>query len=240
MCRPAFEALDRNWTILASSAEGRAAVERWHGLPQLAAEDLNELVNRIWQASKADADRACAALAARAPADAPAARVLLQVLRPGLRNLGRRLALGGSFEDVDQELLAIAWERIRTYPIERRPAAIAANVLLDVRKRYVRDRLHSARSRNVPLEDLPERRRPTAPSAEDEAMDAEVPSLRRAHACLAAAIHRGTITPVSAAVIWRTRVEQDEDASVAADLGVPVRTLQRRRQRAERHLADAC
>ena len=39
--------------------------------------------------------------------------------------------------------------------------------------------------------------------------------------------------------MWRTRVQQDADAEVAAELGVDVRTLQRRRQRAERALATA-
>ena len=132
MCRPAFDALDRDWTILVRSPEAGAALERWRDAPALVATDLDTLVARIWAATKTDADRACAALAERAPADATAARVLLQLLRPGLRNLGRRLALGGSFDDVDQDLLAIAWERIRTYPIDRRPAAISANILLDL------------------------------------------------------------------------------------------------------------
>src|SRR2546421_11913770 len=138
MCRPAFDALDRDWRTLVRSPEGGAALQRWCSAPELVAPDLETLVQRIWAATKPDADRACAALAERAPQDRTAARVLLQVLRPGLRNLGRRLALGGSFDDVDQELLAIAWERIRTYPIDRRPAAISANILLDVRKQYVR------------------------------------------------------------------------------------------------------
>ena len=51
------------------------------------------------------------------------------------------------------------------------------------------------------------------------------PSLRRAHAQLVAAVDRGTISPASASVVWRTRVQQDDDAEVAADLGVEVRTL---------------
>ena len=45
-----------------------------------------------------------AELARRAPDDHVAARVLLQILRPGLRNLGRRLAMGASFTDVDHEI----------------------------------------------------------------------------------------------------------------------------------------
>jgi hypothetical protein len=141
-------------------------------------------------------------------------------------------------DDVDHELVALAWEQIRTYRIDRRPTAVAAKVLLDVRKRYVRAVLVSA-NEQVSLDNLADDRRPVAPSAEHEALDSEVPSLRRAHARLAAAVDRGAITATSATVVWRTRVQQDDVADVAADLGVHVRTLQRRRQRAERQLAAA-
>lgn len=236
MCRPVFDALDRSWATLVHSPEAAAALDRWSAEPVLAAPDLDTLVDRVWAASKPGADRAHAALAARAPVDETAARVLLQVLRPGLRSLGRRLALGGSFDDVDHELLALAWERIRTYPIDRRPTAIAANVLLDVRKRYVRDVLEPERLR---LECIRDSLSTSAPSAEQEALDAFEPSLRRAHAHLAAAVERGTVSRAGASVVWRTRVQQDDEAEVAAELGVNVRTMQRRRQRAERQLAAA-
>ena len=238
MSRPAFAALDRDWSALVASVDAVAALDRWRTVPVLLAPDLDTLVHRVWAAAKPDADRACAELARRAPADRVAARVLLQVLRPGLRNLGRRLALGGSFDDVDHEVIAIAWERIRTYPIVRRPRQIAANVLLDVRKQYLRTVVEPGEPA-ASLDGVPARRLPHVPSAEHEALDAEGPSLRRAHACLVSAVHTGAITPLSATVVWRTRVQQDEDAEVAAELGVAVRTLQRRRQRAERQLATA-
>ncbi|MQA76582.1 MAG: hypothetical protein GEU88_20050, partial [Solirubrobacterales bacterium] len=48
------------------------------------------------------------------------------------------------------------------------------------------------------------------------------------------AIDAGSITPLSARVVWRTRVQQYDDREVAAELGIAVRSLQRRRQRAER------
>jgi hypothetical protein len=238
VCRPAFDALDREWAALVRSPDAAAALRRWSSAPELAAPDLDTLVAAIWRALKTDADRACAQLAGRAPSDKIAARVLLQVLRPGLRNLGRRLALGGSFDDVDQELLSLAWERIRTYRVDRRPTAIAANILLDVRKAYIRA-IVDPRGKLVSLDGLPERRWPAAASAEHEAIDSHLPSLRRAHARLAAAVDTGAITAVSAAVVWRTRVQQHDDVDVAAELGVAVRTLQRRRQRAERELAKA-
>lgn len=238
MSRPAFDALDREWAALVRSPDAAAALRRWSPAPELAAPDLDTLVAAIWRASKRDADRACSQLAGRAPSDTIAARVLMQVLRPGLRNLGRRLALGGSFDDVDQELLSLAWERIRTYRVDRRPTAIAANILLDVRKAYIRAVVEPT-GKLVSLDGLPDTRWPVAPSAEHEAIDAHMPSLRRAHARLAEAVDAGAINPVSAGVVWRTRVQQHDDADVAAELGVGVRTLQRRRQRAERELAKA-
>ena len=236
MCRPAFDALDRSWTTLVRSHEATAALERWSTTPSLVAPSLDALVEAIWAANRALADRACADLAARAAADPTAARTLLQVLRPGLRHLGRRLAFGGSFDDVDHELLALAWELIRTYPIDRRPRAIAANILLDVRKRYVRQVLTASRSA-VSLESVPESGWAAARSAEHEALDADGPSLRRAHQRLRSAVDNGTVSRASASVVWRTRVQQDHDADVAAEMGVNLRTLQRRRQRAERQLA---
>lgn len=238
MCRPTFDALDRSWTAFTHTPEASAAAAGWNDDPDLAAPDLETLVQRTWQAAKPDADRICTALARLAPTDAVAARVLLQILRPGLRSLGRRLALGGSFEDVDQELVAIAWERIRTYPIATRPTTIAGNILLDVRKNYVRAVL-DLNGHTVPLDDLAPERWPAAPSAEHEAIDADLPSMRRAHGQLAGAVHCGTITAGSASVVWRTRIQQHDDAEVALDLGVGLRTLQRRRQRAERQLARA-
>ena len=238
MSRPAFDALDRNWAMLTRSPEAALALERWRPDPELAATDLDTLVARVWAAAKPDADRAHAALAARAPTDATAARVLLQVLRPGLRSLGRRLALGGSFDDVDRELLALAWEQIRIYRIDRRPTSVAGNILWDVRKRYVRAVVEPA-SGLISLEHVSEARWPATPSAEHEALDGHGPSLRRAHARLVAAVDRGTVSGLSASVVWRTRVQLHDDAEVAADLGVAVRTLQRRRQRAERQRARA-
>ena len=68
----------------------------------------------------------------QARADPLAARLVLQALLPGLKALAGRLLLEADERDeVWSALLAHCWERIRSYPLERRPARIAANTLLD-------------------------------------------------------------------------------------------------------------
>lgn len=238
MSRSVFENLDRQWAVLVHSREASAALEQWATDPELRAVNLEALVRQIWRSPKPVADDALAALARRAATDQVAARTLLHALRPGLRSLGRRLALGSSDDVIDHEIVAYAWELIRTYPYLRRPRKIAANVLLDTRKRYLRQ--HRADEKALAeLRDAGAENAEVAPSAEEEAEADELASLRRAHALLAGAVGRGAITPVSASVVWRTRVQQFDDTEVADELGVGVRTMQRRRQRAERQLALA-
>ena len=238
MCRSVFDSLDRQWAVLVHSRDAAEALERWSTDPELGAGDLEELVQRIWAASKSAADVALAALARRAGTDVVAARTLLHALRPGLRYLGRRLALGGSDDLVDHEIVAIAWERIRTYPADRRPRQIAANVLLDVRKRYLQQH-RIEESAMAELRAAGAATSEVSPSAEEQVVEDEVASLRRAHALLAGAVGRGAITPASASLVWRTRVQQFDDGEVAGELGIGVRTMQKRRQRAERQLALA-
>ena len=75
------------------------------------------------------------ALAVMAPTDHLAARTLLQGLLGGLCNLAHRV---GRDDDAVDDIVRLAWERIRTYPASR-PGSVSANVLLDVRKRYRRE-----------------------------------------------------------------------------------------------------
>lgn len=241
MCRSVFDALDRQWADFVHSPDAEAALARWRPELQVDTDDLNGLVAAI-QAGPAPASNAALLVLARwAPTDAVAARTLLEALRPGLLRLGQQLAGRGRFDPVDHEIVALAWERIRTYPAERRPHAVAKNVLLDVRKRYVlgAKRETAAAGELIekphPLEEV----LPPTPSAEDDLVRSDLAHLQRAHARLSAAVDAGSISPLSARVVWRTRVQQYEDAEVAAELGVAVRSLQRRRQRAERRLERA-
>ena len=76
-------------------------------------------------------------LATEAPGDEIAARTLLQALLGGVV----RVVAGVVHDEPDSvgEVVSIAWNRIRTYPPQR-PGPVAANVVLDVRKEFLRNR----------------------------------------------------------------------------------------------------
>ena len=126
--------LDREWRELCRSASSRLALQRWaYAEPALAGILTLEavLVERKDDAEAAPA--ILAALARLAASDDLAARTLLQALMPGLV----KMAATSCSDDPAalDELVSLAWERIRTYPTSR-PGPVAANVLMDVRKRY--------------------------------------------------------------------------------------------------------
>src|SRR5205807_606070 len=65
--------------------------------------------------------------------------VVLEALIPGLKaSLGRTLVAAGERDELLGLLLASAWKLIVSYPVERRPSRVAANLLLDIRKQTLR------------------------------------------------------------------------------------------------------
>jgi hypothetical protein len=130
-----FAALDHDWEALSATRTARAQLRLWAKVPTLAAfPHLDALIARVRRgaADPEGTDQILAALAARAPGDDLAARTLLQALLPGLRNVAKRLGHGRVDDDLEADVLAEAVARIRTYPIERRPRYIAANITWDV------------------------------------------------------------------------------------------------------------
>ena len=130
--------LDAEWRRFAQSPRARRALMRWKtthpSFGQLA--DFDELLATREREPEA-AREMLAALASMAPCDELAAQVLLQALVPGLIRLS--LTVGhGDWASLD-EMISLAWERIRTYPASRH-GSVAANVLRDVAKSYRRHR----------------------------------------------------------------------------------------------------
>ena len=170
-------------------------------------------------------DAALGALLARAREEPLAGRVVLEAILPGLKRTAERVILDArDRKELWQLLLACAWEQIRTYPLERRPARIAANLLLDARRRALDE---FARERR-PRSELPSA--PLAVPAARADLDTDIDAL------LDRSVAAGAITHGEAELILRTRIDRLSVAAVADELGLPYITAYMRRQRAERRL----
>jgi DNA-directed RNA polymerase specialized sigma24 family protein len=170
-------------------------------------------------------DEILAALVRQARNDPLAARVVLQTLLPGLKTLARRILFeAGERDELWSALLAHCWERIRHYPLERRPERIAANTLLDTLKKTTRELKRERRDRDRFSNELP---------ADHEAStrsDSDVEQL------LQRAVAAAAISDEEAELILRTRVDGIDLNSLAGDVGIAYHTLNVRRLRAEKRL----
>jgi DNA-directed RNA polymerase specialized sigma24 family protein len=174
-------------------------------------------------ATYAEKDAVLGALLARARWEPIAGRMVLEALAPGLKALARRFLADGrrDREEMWSALMACAWERIRTYPLERRPRKIAANVLLD----SLHETIAALRSTHLD---------PSLVNLSDELEDR--PAGEGVDALLDRAVAAGAITGDEAELILLTRTDGVPLAVLAPELGVSFDTLKHRRGRAERRL----
>ncbi len=180
-----FRALDADWTNTCRSRTRGTIPCAWrddavlHGF-----ERLDELIAAV-RAGCHDpeaTDQILAALARRVATDDLAARALLQAVLPGLWNVAKRLGHARVDDELEADVLMEATDRIRTYPIERRPRAIAANITWDVFGRIYRRR-HRPQPATLSLEthDIEQRPNDAAPdpSVEVVSLIADARSRRR-------------------------------------------------------------
>lgn len=223
-----IERLEAEWPLLAAGPlQGRlrcwAAEEpalAGFATPQQLLRRLRSLRGR-----RAAEDAILAALVRQAEADAQAARVVLQALLPGLKALAGRLLLEpDEREEIWSALLAHCWERIRCYPIERRPSRIAANVLLDTLQKTTRALKRQRRDRDELAGDAaPERTATALDGADVERL------LRRA-------VRATAISSEEAELILRTRIDGADMGALARESGIGYHALNTRRLRAEKRL----
>jgi hypothetical protein len=224
-----FDLLDREWERL---CRDRGAARRLANVCERAggARGLAELERYVRTAGPAEADAVLLALVTRTVdgSDDLAARVLLQLLLPGTRNLARRWWALGEHDERAAAAVAAVYQRIRVYPLARRPGRIAANVLLDAARDL---------RRAVPGE--------AAALADDRDGPAVVPSeASPTHAALelagvlADAVDDGVLDLRDAQLIAQSRIGGERVADLAACHRVGSRTLWDRRQRAERRLVS--
>lgn len=228
-------ALETDWHLLASSPAARRVLRRWSATDEALAgfEDLHQLLAHVQRRGfPAQSDRLLAALAARAPCDDLAARTLLQALLPGFKSLVVAYRWTGPAEDVASAVVAAGYERIRTYPIDRRPARIAANVLHDTRQVMFRRAQRAALLREevgpVESED--------ALSGGDPADGEERSSGEELLGLVGEAVRRGLLSRENARLIIVSRIGDVPLAELAALEGCELQTMRRRRLRAEARL----
>jgi hypothetical protein len=224
-----FELLDSEWRQLSAS---RSAAQRLRDVRALAgdARTLADVERYVRRADPADADRILLALVARAVEDdALAARVLLQLLLPGTRNLARRWWALGDHDERAAAAVSAVYGRIRTYPILRRPGRVAANILLDAARELRRavPRVVATPSAD-PSVHLSQHDDTAAPASHAAVELAEV---------LQDAVQSGLLEATDAQLIARSRIAGHRVADIAHHHRLGTRALWDRRQRAEQKLA---
>lgn len=164
-----------------------------------------------------------------------AARVLLQLLLPGTRNLARRWWALGDHEERAAAAVTAVYQRIRVYPIERRPGRVAANILMDAAREL---------RRAVPRVTVTLAAEPVARDGHDSGGGGGVPA-PSSHAAmelvevLRDAVDDGVLAPGDAELIARSRIAGHRVADIARHHRLGSRTLWDRRHRAERSLVAA-
>lgn len=230
-----FDRLDEEWPAVVRAAAAAGVPARWAAEDEVLAPfaaGLDVLVaateDRAWPPE--EKDRVLSALARRAEGDEVAVRTLVQVLLPGGRALARRLGWMGSPTECASLVVPELWARVRTYPVERRPARVAANVLADVTKVLVGCDGRATRVEVVPLDEVDEADL-VAELADGHVAAGELLGV------LADAVVDGWFPAHAARLIAVTRVLGVSCAEVATAEGVAVQSVRRRRLRAEAALA---
>lgn len=227
-----FTELEGEWERLVASGRLDRALTRWRDEDERLAAfaDLGQLTGLLADRS-ADPDRqseVLLALLCRAPADPLAARLVLQRFEAPLRTMA---AWDQPWPLVDwaAQVVSAAFEVIVTYPVQRRPLRVAANIVWDVRKRLYATLAEHRRWHGDLSEGCPDA---TIPDSED------IGGVEAAQMLRWAAQETG-LQPEAARLIVLTRVVGFGVEEVAARAGVPSARLRQRRCRSERRLRAA-
>ena len=214
--------LNDEWTRLSTDPAAGVTLQRWsHDHPALDHTDAGGLVG--WVRRRRDrpdlTDPVLAALAALSPTEPLAARMLLQLMLPALALLAARQR---DRDEAASAMVALAYERIRTYPIHRRPRAIAANILMDTRKRYY--------AANLPEPATNLQAHQWHLAVDDDTLSVDVADLLRT------ALTRQRIDPVNARLLLLNRVAGVSISELAAHSGMRPSTIRQRLHRTQKQL----
>lgn len=233
-----IQALQDDWDALSDSPGYRAALGRWQqSEPALGGFDSPAEVVR-WCRNHPDPKEANPPVGAllRVAADPVAARTLLQVILPGLNiRIGRAAGKearcrrsGGALDELAQEVLAAAWERITL--LAGTSPAWPACVLVEGawrRVRHQREKGRACQKHLWPLE---------AAKRSSEAPEWSRTTAEELTVYLVDAVREGRLRPSQAGVVYTTRVLGLPPGALAGRCGPDERAVRARRARAERAL----
>lgn len=225
-----FNHLDREWKQLLATRQLDRALDRWRALDGHLGDfnDVGELL-ALLSDREVDPDRQSEVLLAllrQAPDDQLAARLILQRFIPALKSIA------GWKQPIRQDdwagmIVATAFEVIATYPVDRRPSRVAANIVWDVRKgMYATLSEHRRWQVELSCPDFDE-------CVPDVAEAFEAADLLRWAAA------RCSVPRDVARLIFLTRTVGFRLDEVAAGYGVPSSRLRQRRWRSERRMREA-
>jgi hypothetical protein len=114
------------------------------------------------QGNDDEADRSLAAVVGRAATDPTMARLVLQRVMPGVLSVAKRRAnlAPGTFVEILHDLVANAWIAVCTYPLDRRPRKVAANLVRDIEYNTFTQQSRLRRVATDAVAELPERSAP--------------------------------------------------------------------------------
>lgn len=233
-----IRALHDDWDAICESPHYRAALGRWQqSEPALGGFASPAEVVR-WCRSHPDPKESNPPVGAllRVAADPVAARTLLHVILPGLcvrvgRAAGKEARCrrsGGALDELAQEVLAAAWERITL--LAGTSPAWPACVLVEGAWRRVRHQREKGRACQRHLWPL-EAAKESAEGPEWSRTTAEELTV-----CLVDAVREGRLRPSQAGVVYTTRVLGIPPEALAGRCGPDERAVRARRARAERAL----
>jgi len=230
----AVSQLDREWSAIATGGVADS-LARWRGqessLRRFASPP--QLLGFLKLATDLESDAPLLALLSLAPSEPLAGRLLLQAILPALKAQSARISHPRvTLEELWELLLFHAWQAICCYPVAKRRRRVAANLVLQV--------LHDT-TRELCRDDPPpaggaslgEGRSPRPAAGAGAPLGAG-----EAELLVLAAAAAGAIAARDAELILRSRLEGIPIGSLAEGLGVKGGALYKRRQRAERRLAQ--
>jgi hypothetical protein len=169
--------------------------------------------------------------------DRLAARVVLQRVTPALmrRAARRSMATGTAVADVFDDFVGAAWVVICEYPLERRPAKIAVNVIRDAEKALFGYK--ASRPFRHELLTTADRLEASAARLDDQSSPYRMPVERVVELVLARATNGG-VSEHAIELLLEIHVQGRHRWRIARDRGVSTRTIAKWRLAAERQVRE--